>query len=35
MTNPVDLLKIALVAFVGVWVINHALAAAGLSQYKA
>lgn len=31
----IDYAKIAVVAFVGVWVINKALTAAGLSQYKA
>jgi hypothetical protein len=31
----VDYAKIAVVAFIGVWVINKALTAAGLSQYKA
>lgn len=35
MNNIADYIKVALIAFVGVWVINHGLAAAGLSQYKA
>lgn len=35
MNNVVDYVKIALVAFVGVFIINRALAAANLSQYKA
>jgi hypothetical protein len=32
-TNPADLLKIVLLAFVGVALINAALRAAGLAQY--
>lgn len=35
MERAVDLAKIALIAFVGIWVINRGLTAAGLSQYKA
>lgn len=35
MNSPIDYLKIALIAFVGVWVINRGLTAAGLTQYKA
>jgi len=35
MHNVADYLKIAAIAFVGVWVINKALTAAGLAQYKA
>jgi hypothetical protein len=31
----IDYFKIAAIAFVGVWVINHGLKAAGLSQYEA
>lgn len=33
MGTVVDYAKIALIAFVGVWVINRALSAAGLGQY--
>ena len=33
--KPIDYLKIALIAFVGVWVINRALGAANLTSYKA
>lgn len=32
-SNPVDLLKIAVLAWIGVLVINGALRAAGLAQY--
>lgn len=35
MNNVADYLKIAVVAWVGVFVINKALSAAGMSQYKA
>ena len=35
MNNAVDYLKIALIAFVGVFVINRALTAVNLTQYKA
>jgi 2-keto-3-deoxy-6-phosphogluconate aldolase len=35
MNNIADYLKIAVIAFAGVWLINHALTAAGLPQYKA
>lgn len=35
MEKIVDLAKIAVVAFVGVWVINHALDKFGLSSFKA
>ncbi len=35
MNNVMDWAKIALMGFVGVWIINHALNAAGMSQYKA
>lgn len=35
MEKFVDYAKIAVIAFVGVWVINKGLTAAGLSQYKA
>lgn len=31
----VDYGKIAVIAFIGIWVINRALTAAGLTQYKA
>jgi hypothetical protein len=31
----IDYGKIAVIAFIGVWVINKALTAAGLTQYKA
>jgi hypothetical protein len=31
----VDYAKIAVIAFIGVWLINKGLTAAGLSQYKA
>lgn len=35
MEKLIDYAKIAVIAFVGVFVINKALTAAGLSQYKA
>jgi len=35
MHNVADYLKIAIVGFAGVWLINKALTAAGLAQYKA
>lgn len=35
MEKLVDFAKIALIAYVGIWVINRGLNAAGLSQYKA
>lgn len=35
MEKIVDYSKIAVIAFIGVFVINKALTAAGLSQYKA
>lgn len=35
MEKIVDYSKIAIIAFIGVFVINKALTAAGLSQYKA
>ena len=31
----VDYAKIAVIAFIGVWVINRGLTAAGLTQFKA
>lgn len=33
MNNPADYLKVAVIAFVGVWLINRGLRAAGLTQY--
>lgn len=33
--NVADYLKIAVIAFVGVWLINHGLKAAGMTQYEA
>jgi hypothetical protein len=33
MNNPADYLKIAVIAFMTIWIINRALKAAGLSQY--
>lgn len=35
MERLIDYTKIALIAFVGIWVINRGLNAAGLTQYKA
>ena len=35
MNNVMDYLKIAVIAYVGIFVINKALTAAGLAQYKA
>lgn len=35
MDKIIDLAKIAVVAFVGVWVINHALDKFGMAQFKA
>jgi hypothetical protein len=35
MNNLADYAKIAIVAFVGIWIINRGLDMAGLSQYKA
>ncbi len=35
MNNIVDYVKIAVIAYVGVWIINRGLTAAGLSQFKA
>jgi hypothetical protein len=35
MDKIIDYSKIAIIAFIGVFVINKALTAAGLSQYKA
>lgn len=35
MNAIVDAAKIAVIAFVGVWVINHALDKFGLTQFKA
>jgi hypothetical protein len=35
MNNPADYAKIIIIAFAGVWVINRALKAMGLSQYAA
>ncbi len=35
MNNIMDYVKIALIAFVGIWIINKALEKFGLSQYKA
>ncbi len=35
MLRPVNILTVAAMAFVGVWVINHALGAMNLTQYKA
>lgn len=35
MNNIVDYLKIAIIAYVGVWIINRGLSASGLSQFKA
>lgn len=35
MNNIADYLKIAVIAYVGVWIINRGLSAAGLSQFKA
>ncbi len=35
MHNVADYLKIALIGFVGVWIINKGLTVAGMSQYKA
>ncbi len=33
MHNAADYLKIAVIAFVAIWIINRGLRAAGLSQY--
>lgn len=35
MMHPADLLKIAIIAWVGVFVINRGLSAIGLSSYEA
>lgn len=35
MEKVIDFAKIALIAYVGIWVINRGLTAAGLSQFKA
>jgi hypothetical protein len=35
MEKLIDYSKIAVIAFIGVFIINKALTAAGLSQYKA
>lgn len=35
MERIADYAKIAVIAFVGIWIINRGLSAAGLSQYKA
>lgn len=33
MNNPADYLKIAVIAFVAVWLINRALAKVGMAQF--
>jgi hypothetical protein len=35
MNNISDYLKIAVIAYIGIWVINRGLTAVGMSQYKA
>jgi hypothetical protein len=35
MMHPADILKIAVISFIGVWVINRGLNAIGLSSYEA
>jgi len=35
MNNIADYLKIAIIGFIGVWVINKGLEVAGMSQFKA
>ncbi len=35
MNNVADYAKIALISFVGIWIINRALSAAGMAQYRA
>jgi hypothetical protein len=35
MNNPIDYLKIIVIAWVSIWLINHGLEAAGLGQYAA
>lgn len=34
MNNPADYIKIAVIAFVSIWLINRALKAAGMGQYQ-
>lgn len=35
MHNPADYIKIALIAFAGIWVINKTLTKLGAAQFKA